>query len=106
MCKPTVISREGDICVTQCTGCKIVNVWNRSVLMTFSFEQFHAFINATRELVFDDYIELHPDGTEMVILASPFPDISLAFTRVEWHEFFGALHQAEYMQQVYQIVHS
>jgi len=106
MCKPIVISREGDICVTHCINCKVVNVWNKSVLMTFSFEQFHAFINATRELEFDDYIEYHPDGTEVVILASPFPDISLAFTRVEWHEFFSALYQAAYMQQIYQIVHS
>lgn len=106
MCKPTVISREGDILVTQCLNCKIVNIWNKSILMSFSFEQFQAFINATQNLDFDDYLEYNPDGVEVVILASPFPDINLVFTRVEWHEFFATLHQAAYMQQVYQMVHT
>lgn len=104
MCKPTIISREGDVSVTHCMDCKIVNIWNRNVLITFSFEQFDAFVNSTRGLQFDDYIEHHPDGLEVVILASPSPDISLVFTRVEWHEFFAALHQAVYMQQIYQMV--
>jgi len=105
MCKQTVISHKGDVTVTECRGCKIVNVWNRGVLMTFSFEQFHAFISSTRNLEFDDYLEYHPDGSETVILASPFPDISLAFTRSEWYEFFLAIQEAEYMQQIYSLVH-
>jgi hypothetical protein len=104
MCKPTVISSKGEVMITACRGCKIVNVWKKGVLMTLSFEQFHAFIRATRDLKFDDYFEYHPDGTEIVILASPFPDISLAFTRVEWYEFFSALHDAEYMQHVYELL--
>ncbi|RZK78871.1 MAG: hypothetical protein EOO92_10360 [Pedobacter sp.] len=73
--------------------------------MSFSFEQFSAFLNATAGLDFESFVEYHPDGTEVVILASPFPDISLCFTRVEWHEFFAALRQAAYMQQIYQMVH-
>ncbi|TDQ09443.1 hypothetical protein [Pedobacter metabolipauper] len=105
MCKPTVISRKGDICVTQCVNCKIVNIWNRGVLISFSFEQFHAFIGATNGLEFDDYLEYSPDGVEVVILATPYPDLSLAFTRVEWYEFFAALNEAAYMQQIYQLVH-
>lgn len=51
-------------------------------------------------------MEYAPNGTEVVILATPHPDISLSFTRIEWYEFFGALHEAEYMQKVYQLVHS
>jgi len=106
MCKPRVISQKGDVSVTECLNCKIVNIWNRGMLISFSFEQFHAFLKATRDLVFDDYLEYAPNGTEVVILATPHPDISLAFSRVEWYEFFGALHEAKYMQQVYQLVHS
>jgi hypothetical protein len=59
--------------------CKIVNIWNRIVLITFSFEQFDGFVNSTRGLQFDDYIEHHPDGLEALILASSFPSISLTF---------------------------
>jgi len=106
MCKLTVISKKGDVSVTQCLNCKMINIWNKSTLISFSFEQFHAFIRATENLKFDDYLEHTPDGTEVVILATPYPDISMVFTRVEWYEFFQALYEARYMQQVYQLVHS
>lgn len=106
MCKPTVITQKGDISVTQCLNCKMVNIWNRSVLISFSFEQFYAFIKATQHLSFDDYLEHTPDGTEVVILATPYPDISLVFTRVEWYEFFNSINEAAFMQQVYQLVHN
>ena len=44
---------------------------------------FEAFLNATDGLEFESYIEYHPDGTGVVILASPFPDISLCLTRTQ-----------------------
>ncbi|SHE75894.1 hypothetical protein [Pedobacter caeni] len=105
MCNPIVISREGDVSVTQCANCKVINIWNRNALMTFSFDEFYKFIEATKDLIFDDYIENNPDGIEVVIFPSPLVDISLVFTRVEWHEFFSALNQAAYMLQIYQMVH-
>ncbi|MGY0041077.1 hypothetical protein [Pedobacter sp. NJ-S-72] len=78
---------------------------NKGALISFSFEQFDAFLNATKDLEFENYIEQNPDGMDVVILASPFPEISLVFTRVEWDEFFGALNHAAYMRQIYQMVH-
>jgi len=106
MCKPIVISQKGEISVTQCVNCKVINIWKKGMLLNFSFDQFHAFLKVTSELVFDDYLEYAPDGTEIVILATPHPDISLLFTRPEWHDFLGALHEAAYMQKVYELVHS
>jgi len=106
MCKPTVIARKGNICVTQCTNCKMVNIWNKAVLISFGFEQFHSFVEITKELNFDDYFEYAPDGQEIVVLATPHPDISLVFNREDWFNFFSALVEAEYMQQIYNMVHS
>lgn len=106
MCKPTVISRKGNVSVTQCVNCKMVNIWNKNILLSFSFQQFHAFINATRDLDFDNYLEKSPDGINVVILATPYPDLSLVFKRQEWDDFFAALNEAAYMQQIYQMVHS
>lgn len=106
MCKPIVIANKGNVSVTQCANCKMVNIWGTGVLISFSFDQFHAFINATKHLNFDDYTELHPDGTEVVILATPYSDVSLTFTRESWYEFFSSLHEAAYMLQVYQLVHT
>lgn len=106
MCKANVIARKGNISVTQCVNCKVVNIWNQNVLISFSFEQFHAFINATKGLQFDDYLEISPDGAEVVVLATPSPDMNLVFKRQEWHDFFAALTEAAYMQEIYKMVHS
>jgi len=105
MCKATVIARKGKISVTQCVNCKVVNIWNNTVLISFSFEQFHAFIGATKNLQFDDYLEISPDDVEIVVLATPSPDFNLVFNRHQWHDFFGALHEAAYMQEIYKMVH-
>lgn len=105
MCKPTVIARKGTVSVSQCINCKMVNIWNQGVLISFSFQQFDAFIDATRNLEFDDYLEESPDGVDIVVLATPYPDLSLVFTRPEWFNFFAALHEASYMQQIYNMVH-
>ena len=105
MCKATVIARKGNISVTHCVNCKVVNIWNHSVLISFSFEQFHAFIKATEGLHFDDYLEISPDGIEIVVLATPSPDFNLVFKRQEWYDFFAVLHEAAYMQEIYKMVH-
>ncbi|MCD0490018.1 hypothetical protein LPB86_17380 [Pedobacter sp. MC2016-14] len=105
MCKPTVIARKGKISVSQCSNCKMVNIWNQNVLISFSFQQFHAFIETTKDLDFDNYMETSPNGLEVVVLATPYPDISLVFTRKEWYNFFEALQEAAYMQQIYKMVH-
>lgn len=105
MCKPTVIARKGNITVTHCVNCKMVNIWNKGVLISFTFQQFSSFVEATKNLEFDDYLESNPDGSEIVVLATPYPDISLVFTRDEWYNFFAALTEASYMQQIYKMVH-
>jgi hypothetical protein len=84
----------------------VVNIWNHSVLIGFSFDQFHAFIASTKDLRFDDYLEISPDGIEIVVLATPSPDMNLVFKRQEWHDFFAVLKEAAYMQEIYKIVHS
>jgi len=82
-----------------------MNIWRAGVLMNFSFEQFDAFCSATKKLSFDEYLENRPDGKEVVILSTPFPDISLVFTRDEWHEFFVKIDEALYMKKVYDLVY-
>jgi len=105
MCKTTVLSQNENITIAQCNNCKVLNIWRCGVLMNFSFDQFDLFYASTKKLQFDDYAENTPDGKEVVILSTPFPDISLVFTRVEWFEFFLKIEEALYMKQVYEIVH-
>ncbi|WP_142528922.1 hypothetical protein [Pedobacter westerhofensis] len=84
----------------------MINIWNKGVLISFTFSQFSSFVDVTNDLDFDDYLESSPDGTEIVVLATPYPDISLVFTREEWYNFFSALAEATYMQEIYRMVHS
>ncbi|WP_316734778.1 hypothetical protein [Pedobacter aquatilis] len=106
MCKTIVLAQNQNITIAQCHNCKILNIWRSGVLMNFSFEQFKVFHQSTRNLDFDDYLENRPDGKEVVILSTPFPDISLVFTRAEWQEFFETIEEANYMQSIYKLVHS
>lgn len=105
MCKTTVLAQNDNITIAQCDNCKVLNIWRSGVLMNFSFDQFDAFHIATKKLQFDDYLETNPDGREVVILSTPFPDISLVFTREEWTEFFIKIDEALYMKRVYELVH-
>ena len=104
MCKTIVLAQNKNTTITQCSNCKVLNIWRSGVLMNFSFAQFDAFYVVTKKLDFDDYLENRPDGRQVVILSTPFPDISLVFTREEWYEFFTTMDEALYMQGVYEIV--
>lgn len=105
MCKTTVLAQNENITIAQCNNCKVLNIWRSGVLMNFSFDQFDAFYVATKKLDFDDYLESRPDGRQVVILSTPFPDISLVFTREEWYEFITKIDEALYMKRVYEIVY-
>ncbi|WP_316807823.1 hypothetical protein [Pedobacter agri] len=106
MCKTTVLAQNQNVTIAQCNNCKVLNIWRAGVLMNFSFQQFDAFYLATKKLEFDDYLENRPDGKEVVILSTPFPDISLVFTRNEWSDFFKTIDEALYMKRVYELVHA
>jgi len=106
MCKTLVLAQNENITIAQCCNCRVLNIWRAGVLMNFSFEQFDAFYHATKSLEFDNYLENRPDGKEVVILSTPFPDISLVFTRYEWREFFEKMEEATFMQRVYELVHN
>lgn len=106
MCKKTVIAQREEISITQCANCKVVNIWKPGLLLKFSFKQFDDFAKVARQINFDSYVEYAPDGKEIVILSTPFPDMSLMFTRSELSSFTAAMDEALYMQKVYQLVHN
>lgn len=106
MCKTTVLAQNENITIAQCNNCKVLNIWRSGVLMNFSFEQFDSFYLATKKLDFDQYLENHPAGEEVVILSTPFPDISLVFTRLEWREFFIKIDEALFMKKVYDVIYN
>ncbi|WP_113662561.1 hypothetical protein [Pedobacter nanyangensis] len=106
MCKKTMIANSGEIQITQCSNCKMINVWKPGLLLSFSFNQFYEFTKVAKKLNFDKYFEYGPDGNRIVILSTPFPDICLKFTRAELNDFVHAIDEAMYMHKVYELVHS
>jgi len=105
MCKNIILSQKEDITVAQCGNCRVLNIWRSGMLMTFSFSQFDAFYEVTKHFKFDEFVEIRPDGKEVVVLSTPYPDINLVFTRKEWRNFFEAMEEANFMKKVYGIVH-
>ncbi|MBC6110329.1 hypothetical protein ACFOG5_05880 [Pedobacter fastidiosus] len=104
MCKTSVLAQKGAVIISQCCNCKVLNIWRSGVLMNFSFQQFDAFYLATCRIDFDDFLETRPDGQEVVILSTPFPDISLVFNRQEWDLFFEVMAEARFMKRIYELL--
>lgn len=104
MCKTLLLSQKENIIIAQCCNCSVMNIWRDGVVMNFSFQQFDAFYLSTRKLNFDDYLEIRPDGQEVVVLSTPFPDISLVFTRQDWQLFVEVMEEATFMKRVYELL--
>ncbi len=106
MCKKTIIAQKDEISITQCTNCKVVNIWKPGVLLSFSFDQFEEFVKVSENIDFDDYLEYSPAGNEVVVLSTPFEDIHLMFTRPELDSFVATMVEALYMQKIYQLMNA
>ncbi|WP_199118476.1 hypothetical protein [Pedobacter sp. ASV28] len=106
MCEKTIIANSGDIQITQCNHCRMINIWKPGVLLSFSYTQFFEFVNVAKQLNFDKYHEFGPDGNRIVMLSTPFPDLCLKFSRAELYDFIHAMDEAVYMHKVYEIIHS
>lgn len=74
-------------------------------MLTFSPNQFSAFKKHTESPDFNDSFYLFPDGEERLILHMPNSDICFSFTEDEWANFYAAMEEAEYMQEVYQLIY-
>lgn len=74
-------------------------------MLKLSDIQFERFYEGTKNLIFDELVELSPIGLGVVVLSTPYPDLSLVFNRQEWEQFFGALDEANYMLSVYQLIY-
>jgi len=102
MCQTLILSRKGSVIINQCMECKILNIWLRNLLLNFTPEQFKDF---TSRLDIEESMFPFPDGEDRLILRTPHSDICFTFSITEWDDFQMAMEEAEYMQQVYQLIH-
>lgn len=105
MCKKTLIANIGDIQVTRCCNCKMINIWKTGLLLSFSYQQFYQFARVTKRLDFGRHFEYSPDGNRVVILSTPSPDICLKFTHAELQDFKHIIAEALYMHEIYEMVY-
>ena len=105
MCKPVELYNSYNLQINQCINCKEVNIWRNEALLKFSTDQFIVFANAIKNINFADFSELSAAGEEVLILATPATDISLIFSQKGWLRFSDGIHQAIYMQNVYELIH-
>jgi len=105
MCQTIVLCRKGPIVISQCMECKILNIWLRNLLLNFTPGQFKMFKDFTSKLDVEESMFPFPDGEERLVLRTPHSDICFTFSIHEWEDFQMAMEEAEYMQQVYQLIH-
>jgi hypothetical protein len=105
MCKPIELYNSYNVQINQCISCKEINLWRKEALLKFSIEQFDIFAAAIKKINFSEFSEWSPCDEEILILATPAPDISLVFSQKDWTRFTEAINQARYMQKVYELIH-
>jgi hypothetical protein len=104
MCQTQVLSRKGNITISQCMECKILTLWLHHLLLNFSPEQFNTFMDFTSKLDVEQSLFPFPDGEERLVLRTPHQDICFSFTLDEWDNFQVAMEEASYMKDIYQLI--
>ncbi len=104
MCENIILSKTGAATISQCMECKVLTLWMRTLLLNFSPEQFRSFKNFTSKLEVDQSLFPFPDGEERLVLRTPHNDICMTFSIDDWEQFQGAMDEAEYMMQVYDMM--
>ena len=74
-------------------------------MLTFSPKQFLAFKKFTESPDFNQSFYHFPDGEERLVLRTPNSGICFSFTEDEWTNFYAAMEEAEYMQEIYQLIY-
>jgi hypothetical protein len=104
MCSTRTLAHTGDAFISSCADCKTVFIWHRNILLNFSPEDFSSFKRMLDDLDFEDCSFNFLDNISRIIIKTPKPGISFAFTENEWNNFNQAVTEAIYMQQVYDLM--
>lgn len=103
MCPTILLSQKEQTVISYCPDCKRTYIWHKSLMLTFESKQFKSFKNYTKN---DNHTFLaFPDGEERIMIATQHSQVSLIFSEDEWAYFLTALEEAEYMQEVYQLLY-
>ena len=104
MCQNIPLSRKGATVISQCMGCKTINIWNHNLLLVFTVQQFKTFKDFTAGLDAPECTFPFHDGEERFVLRTPHTDICFTFSLEEWEDFQVAMEEAEYMTGVYELI--
>lgn len=105
MCQSVNLTTKGNTAISYCSKCNFHYVWQKSYVLTFSAVQFQFFLEEIRAKVGNEEFLLFPDDEERMFLPTPAPEILFTFTKEEWYNFTSALEEANYMREVYQLLH-
>lgn len=105
MCNKITLSKKGATHISYCAKCKHIYIWNGNIMLTFSPTQFLSFKKYTESPDFNESFYHFPDGEDRLILHTPNSDICFSFTENEWTNFYAAMEEAEYMQEVYHLIY-
>ncbi|SEL99284.1 hypothetical protein SAMN05216436_10192 [bacterium A37T11] len=83
----------------------LIHLSFKNLLLNFSTGEFLAFRNMTKRLAAHNCLIPFPDGTQKIILRTPFEGIHFSFDVYEIQELANLMAEACYMKEIYGIIH-
>lgn len=104
MCQTRVLTNKGQTVISSCMGCGMYYIWHQNLVLSFPAKAFRSFREVVTAVCFESNAQPFPDGQERIMLNTPNDDISFAFDEEELEDFRAAIAEAEYMNEVYQLM--
>ncbi|MVZ61756.1 DUF6686 family protein [Sphingobacterium humi] len=99
--RPTILSRNELGFISMPNGNKLIHLCFNNLHINFSINEFLAFRNIVKDLVYEDCRIPFPDGTLRVLLNTPYEGLNFSFNKIELNQLVTVLDEAYYMRIIY-----
>ncbi len=76
----------------------------KNLILNFTLDEFFSFRRMTKDLEANHRLYPFPDGSERVMLQTPFEGINFSFQVDEIRVLVDAMDEAYYMQEIYSLI--
>lgn len=87
-------------------GHNLVHLRFNNIMLNFSFTDFLSFRRMTKSLMRNECRVLLPDGSEKVVLKTPYQGVNFLFSEREICSLVSLMDEAYYFQQIYSLLNN
>ncbi len=88
-----------------CEDCDVIHLSYNNLMINFSLSEFTSFRRMVKSILTDECLVPFPDGSERVILRTPFEGVCFTFLPDEALELTNLVDEAFYMREIYDLIH-